>query len=101
MELKVGQTLISGVDDTSVIVTRAPVGPIELTCGGVSMHPKGAAVDRVEADPGLRGGTSIGKRYVNQADTLEVLCTKPGTGTLAADGQALQLAAAKALPSSD
>jgi hypothetical protein len=32
---------------------------------------------------------------------VEILCTKPGAGTLTLDGQALSVKATKALPSSD
>jgi hypothetical protein len=32
---------------------------------------------------------------------VEILCTKPGTGTLTFDGQALSLKETKALPASD
>jgi hypothetical protein len=46
-------------------------------------------------------GTLIGKRYVNAAGDLELLCTKPGAGALAADGAPLAMKGAKPLPSSD
>ena len=46
-------------------------------------------------------GTQIGKRYVNEAGDLEVLCTKPGEGSLSVDGVALTIKGAKPLPSSD
>jgi len=52
-------------------------------------------------DPGHKNGTQIGKRYVNEAGDLELLCTKPGEGSLAVGGTALTLKEAKALPSSD
>jgi hypothetical protein len=38
---------------------------------------------------------------VNEAGDLELLCTKPGHGTLAAGGMALTVKGAKPLPSSD
>jgi hypothetical protein len=47
------------------------------------------------------GGTQIGKRYVDEADTFQVLCTKAGGGTLALDGKPLVIQAAKPLPASD
>jgi hypothetical protein len=43
----------------------------------------------------------LGKRYVDEAGTIEVLCTKPGDGALALDGQPLEVKSAKPLPSSD
>lgn len=101
MKLRVGLALASAVDATNVIVTRVPDGDVELTCGGVPMVAKGSEAPAAEADPGQMAGTLIGKRYVDPADTLEVLCTKPGDGTLALDGVPLVVAEAKALPSSD
>ena len=47
------------------------------------------------------GSVVLGKRYVDEDDTLEVLCTKPGAGTLAVGGRPLVLKSAKPLPSSD
>ena len=31
-----------------------------------------------EPDPSLMGGTQIGKRYTDEADTIQVLCAKNG-----------------------
>lgn len=47
------------------------------------------------------GGTALGKRYVNEDESLEVLCTKPGDGSLALSGTPLGLKEAKPLPASD
>ena len=46
-------------------------------------------------------GTQIGKRYVDGADTIQLLCTKAGQGTLSFDGNPLQIQAANPLPASD
>ena len=106
VKFRAGQQLISAVDSTAVIVIRAPEAEGTLTCGGVAM----AAPDQAgtvqpatagEPDPSLMGGTQIGKRYVDVADTIQVLCTKAGTGTLALDGEPLHIQAAKPLPASD
>ena len=43
----------------------------------------------------------MGKRYVNEAGDLELLCTKPGDGALSAAGALLAVKGAKPLPSSD
>ena len=59
-------------------------------------QPSGLAIAE-----GAAGGTQLGKRYVDAAGTLELLCTKPGKGSLAAGGEPLALKAAKPLPSSD
>lgn len=50
---------------------------------------------------GADGGTLLGKRYVNAAGDLELLCVKPGDGSLSANGETLVLKEAKPLPSSD
>jgi hypothetical protein len=121
VKFRAGQQLVSAVDSTAVIVIRAPEAEGTLTCGGVAMAapdqagpdqagPDQAGPDQAgpvqpvpaaEADPALMGGTQIGKRYVDEADTIQVLCTKAGNGTLALDGKPLVLQAAKPLPASD
>jgi hypothetical protein len=101
-QLKPGMRLRSAVCDTEVMVVAAPAGEVKLTCGGAEMleisaqRPAGAT-----PDPGAAGGTQLGKRYVNAANDLEVLCTKPGKGSLGAGGQPLSLKEAKPLPASD
>jgi hypothetical protein len=64
--------------------------------GVAEQAPEGGPVDSAHAE-----GTLLGKRYVNEAGDLELLCIKPGDGSLAVDGVALGLKEAKALPSSD
>ncbi|HEX3923112.1 MAG TPA: hypothetical protein VHY31_12560 [Streptosporangiaceae bacterium] len=92
---------MSAVDSTAVIVIRAPAADGALTCGGVPMAAPDQPPAPAEPDPSLMGGTQIGKRYVDEADTIQVLCTKAGQGTLALDGQPLVIQAAKPLPASD
>src|SRR5215207_7216393 len=101
MKLRVGESLASAVDSTQVIVTKAPDDDVDLTCGGVPVIAKGVAAPEATADPGHLGGTLLGKRYVDSADTIEVLVTKSGEGSLALAGEVLVLAGAKTLPSSD
>ncbi len=101
VKFRVGQQLVSAVDTTAVIIIKAPAGESTLTCGGVAMAAAGEPVPPVEPDPSLMSGTQIGKRYVDEADTLQVLCTKAGGGTLALDGKPLVIQAAKPLPASD
>jgi hypothetical protein len=95
-----GDQLASATSTTRVIVIRAPervASPIE--CGGVPMVPaKEAPAAPSEGEP---PGTLIGKRYVDAADTLELLCTASGAGPLTYGGQPLQIKAPKALPASD
>ncbi len=101
-QLKVGTRLRSAVCATEVMVVAAPGGDVDLTCGGKEM----IGIDEAPAEgaspaPDAAEGTLLGKRYTNDAGDLEILCTKPGTGSLAADGTALFQKDAKPLPSSD
>lgn len=101
MELKAGTQLRSAVGTAEVVVVKAPEGSVELTVGGVPVVTKDAEVTPGEITPGHEGSVLLGKRYVDEAGTVEVLCTKPGEGALAVDGQPLELKTAKPLPSSD
>lgn len=100
--LKAGTRLKSAACDTEVMVVRATPVEIALACGGMEMTPMGVA-RAAEAVPAanLAGGTIVGKRYVDDADRFELLCTKAGKGTLTIDGVPLTVKQAKALPSSD
>ena len=101
MELKPGTRFRSQVCDTEVVVVKVGSGG-ELTCGGVPVVPLDAAADeRVPVADGLDGGTLLGKRYCDEASGVEILCVKPGAGSLGIDGRVLELKTAKALPSSD
>ena len=101
VKFRAGQQLVSAVDSTAVIVIKAPAAECTVTCGGVAMATAGGPVTAAEPDPALMGGTQSGKRYVDDADTIQLLCTKAGGGTLALDGNPLQIQAAKPLPASD
>jgi hypothetical protein len=101
-ELKPGAQLASVVCDTRVIVVKADDGVTDLTCGGRPMVPADRAPEPTGPVPDeLTGPSVIGRRYVDEADSLEVLCTKAGAGMLAAGGIPLQVKAPKPLPSSD
>jgi hypothetical protein len=101
MELKAGTRLHSAVSDAQVIVIRAPSGEVELTCGGVAMVEGDGEPTDQPVQSGSEGSVVLGKRYVDEDDTIEVLCTKPGEGALALAGRELGLKSAKPLPSSD
>ena len=101
VKFRAGQQLVSAVDSTAVIIIKAPATECTVTCGGVAMTVAGEEVTAAEPDPSLMGGTQLGKRYVDDADTIQVLCTKAGSGTLALDGEPLVIQAAKPLPASD
>jgi len=77
-------------------------GDVDVTCGGAPMVEAGTAVDeRGEPAAELASGTLMGKRYVDEADAIELLCTKPGAGTLGVGAAPLTLKEAKPLPASD
>ncbi|TGD76255.1 hypothetical protein E4634_01545 [Mangrovimicrobium sediminis] len=96
--MKPGTKLKSAVCDTEVMVIRGSDASVE--CGGAPM------VDEKPAEPGalddaFAEGTAMGKRYVDEAGSVELLCVKAGKGSLAIDGVILKTKDAKSLPSSD
>ncbi|ODU27371.1 MAG: hypothetical protein ABT15_01215 [Pseudonocardia sp. SCN 73-27] len=100
--MRPGLKLHSSTCETELIVIRAAATPTALTCGGAAVGTEPVAVtDRQPVDPGAASGTLLGKRYVDAAGTLEVLCTRAGAGSLALDGVPLEIKAAKPLPASD
>lgn len=100
--LKAGTRLTSAVSDVQVMAIKIPAGEYEITCGGVSMvGPGGEAPADASIDASDSGETQMGKRYVDEGETVEFLCTKAGAGSLALDGTPLQIKQAKQLPSSD
>src|SRR5262245_1793558 len=101
-QLKPGTRLRSSVCATEVMVVAAPKGEVAVTCGGAPLGGLDAAPASGGApSPDAAGGTQLGKRYVNEAGDLELLCTKPGQGSLACDGKPLAIKGTKPLPSSD
>lgn len=100
--LKTGTRLKSAVCNTQVMVVSAPDAELDLTCGGHPMLDAAAtASGGVAISPDAAKGTTLGKRYVNADGKLELLCIKPGEGSLAVAGETLVLKEAKPLPSSD
>ena len=96
--MKTGARLKSAACDTEVMVIRG--SSVIVECGGVPMGEarpaQPAALDSKFAD-----GSKIGKRYVDAAGQVELLCVKGGQGSLSISGVALQTKEAKPLPSSD
>ena len=104
LTLKPGTRLFSAVCETQMIAVKAPADAIEITIGGAPASTEaadtaGSAAASVAEGHG--GGTLIGKRYVDDGDTIELLCTKAGEGLPALDGQPLTIKDAKPLPASD
>lgn len=103
MKLKVGQSLASVTDTTTVVVIRVPNEDVELTCGKVAMvDPKSdAAKERQPLESADPEGTQLGKRYVDDDSSIELLCTKAGPARLELNGKQLSIKTAKPLPASD
>jgi hypothetical protein len=97
MLLTPGQKLRSTASSAQVIVIRAPGVDVDLTLAGAAV----TADEVAGTSTGHGAALLVGKRYGDAADTLELLCTAPGDGPLAADGVELTERAAKSLPSSD
>ena len=101
-QLKTGTRIRSAVCTTEAMVIAAPDAEVEITCGGVPVIDIGAeAPAGVTMRPDAAKGTALGKRYVNEAGDVELLCTRPGAGSLAVGGKALTVKGAKPLPASD
>jgi len=99
---KAGMRLKSAVCASQVMLVVAPSRDVKLTCGGAAMVELSATDAPGGAiDPAHKQGTQMGKRYTNAAGDVELLCTKPGEGGLAVDGEILAVKGAKPLPSSD
>lgn len=100
--LKPGTRLFSAVCSTELITVKAPAGEVDLTIGGA--EPVASAAERPDGGSvadGHGGGAQMGKRYVDDDDTLELLCTKAGDGLPGIGGEVLALKDAKPLPASD
>ncbi|MEV8546513.1 hypothetical protein [Streptomyces sp. NPDC051572] len=97
-----GTALRSAVDSVEVIVVRAPKEQLDLRCGGAPLlGPDETARGGVGTEDTEGPGTLLGKRYHHEPSGLELLCVKPGPGTLSANGEPLPVKTAKQLPSSD
>ena len=97
---KAGTKLNSTACDTQIMILRIPGDDMEITCGGAPMQTEDVT-EKVSLDDGFAGGTLAGKRYVDEAESMEFLCTRGGDGTIAVNGVALDIKQAKRLPSSD
>lgn len=101
ISLKAGARVKSAVCDTQVMVIKAPAGEYDLQCGGHPMLTPDASADGASLDANFSAGTLMGKRYVNADESIELLCTKGGEGSMVLNGEPLAVKQAKQLPSSD
>jgi hypothetical protein len=100
--LKPGLRLKSAVCDTQIMVIKTAPGEHDVRCGGVEMIAMSDPDDdRSRLDPLRAEGSATGKRYVNDTESIEVLCVASGQGSLDLDGAPMQSKQAKALPTSD
>jgi hypothetical protein len=99
--LKPGTRLKSAVCDTQVMVIKSDGGEHDLRCGGAEMVDMAAEAAGGAVDAAFAEGSMMGKRYVNEDESLEFLCTKGGKGSLSLDGAPILAKQAKALPTSD
>ena len=101
-QYKPGMRLRSAVCTTEVVVIAVSAEAIVLSCGGATLLREGeTASSGMTLDTAAAQGTLLGKRYTNESGKLELLCVKPGAGSLAAEGASLVVKGAKPLPSSD
>jgi hypothetical protein len=100
MKLRMGQTLVSTVDPTTVVVVRCPDADVKVTCGGEEMVAGGTTTTASAGSVG-EGGAQLGKRYTIEGLNIELLCVKAGAQPLAVDGQPVVMKGAKPLPASD
>ncbi len=100
-ELKPGSRLKSAVCTTEAIVVKAPAADIDVRCGGVPMIAPDGASDGGSVSADHSAGSLLGKRYVDADESVELLCTKAGEGSLSVGDVSLGLKEAKPLPASD
>lgn len=97
--LGAGKRLKSAVCTAEIMVIAAPDGDVDIRCGGAPMTEGDGNGGSIDAE--FAGGCAIGKRYVNEGGTLEVLCVKAGEGSLAVGAEGLVVKDAKKLPKTD
>jgi hypothetical protein len=101
--LTAGARLRSAVCTTEVVVIRADDPAARIECGGVAMTPVSVSAPTIGEGPrsGYDAGSVLGKRYGDAGDPVELLCTKPGAGSLSVGEHLLAERRAKPLPASD
>ena len=97
---KPGARLRSVTCATEVVVVKG-AGEVDLRCGASRWCPSTTRPRRETPAAPFDEGTLVGKRYVTEDEAFELLCTKPGAGSLSMGDTALLVKGAKPLPSSD
>ena len=101
LQLKAGSRYRSVTCNNEVVAVKAPGDPVDLRCGGEPMVPIEDAGGSGTPAEGFNAGTLVGKRYTDEGETIELLITKPGDGSLSIGEVLLNVKGAKPLPSSD
>jgi hypothetical protein len=102
VQVKSGTRLRSAVCGTEIIVVRSQVSELDLRCGGQPMLPHDSApAEQAAPEPGYDEPTSLGKRYADDEDVIEVLCTVAGPSTLTIGERPLSIKGPRPLPASD
>lgn len=96
---KPGTKLTSTVCKTQIMALRIPTTELEITCGGAPMQV--GEPSELGTISGENTGSLVGKRYVDEGESMEFLCTRGGDGSVSVNGVALVVKQAKQLPSSD
>lgn len=99
--IKPGSRWKSQTCNAEAVVVRPPSAEGTPQCGGIDMVAIDADAESTSPLSGFDSGCQVGKRYRQESTGLEMLCTKPGQGSLGFAGVALDLVEAKKLPSSD
>lgn len=100
VSLKPGTKFRSTTCSTEIVIVKGG-GDVDLRCGGAEVVPAGTDVTEGTPAAPFDGGTLMGKRYATEDGALELLCTKPGAGSLSIGDAPLGLKDAKPLPASD
>ena len=86
-KLSTGGRFKSAVCAGEIMVVTASEDDVTLTCGGAEMVAPGSEVaDDAQVHPDHAVGIAMGKRYITEDETIEVLCVKAGDGSLAVNG---------------
>lgn len=101
MQLKPGSRYRSATCSGEFVVVKAPGDDVDLRCGGQSVVPIDDAGGTGTPVAPFNEGTLVGKRYTDEGESLELLVTKAGDGSLSLGDTALVVKGAKPLPSSD
>lgn len=100
--LKTGGRFKSAVCAGEIMVVSAADAEVEITCGGAAMvEPGSDLAEGVAVDPDHAVGIAMGKRYITEDESIEVLCVKAGDGSLAINGQLMLQKDTKQLPKTD